>query len=144
MKPMDLMQIDHVGIRVKDIERSLAFYQQLGFSIICDAGYLERRPVIIKHPSGIELNLLGPANSCKDVNVLMDIGEKHPGFTHVALRVQCLDDAIAALKERHFKITEGPLRFFAGMRSVFVRDPDKNVIEITENSHDYKDINREM
>ena len=41
----------------------------------------------------IHLNLLGPATAASGSNVLMDIPESHPGYTHVALTVSSLAGA---------------------------------------------------
>jgi len=41
--------------------------------------------LILKNPAGVELNLI--VNATTEVNLLMDVPEKHPGWTHVALAV---------------------------------------------------------
>jgi catechol 2,3-dioxygenase-like lactoylglutathione lyase family enzyme len=46
-----------------------------------------------------------------------------------------LDDAIAKLKAHHWPIVEGPVMRTGAtqkIRSVYVRDPDFNLIEISE------------
>src|SRR5262249_13197825 len=85
----------HIGIRVHDLERSVRFYELLGFSKA--AGPLDPEPVaILEHPSGLEVNLILNAPEASAPNVLMDVPEKHAGITHIALL--CPD--IMAAKER--------------------------------------------
>ena len=119
----------HIGIRVHDLERSVAFYALLGFSKT--AGPIGPEPVaILEHPSGIELNLVLNAPNASAPNILMDGPEKHPGITHFALL--CAD--ILAAKERlaaaGIGLSGGPVRFGPAAQGIFVRDPDRNVIEL--------------
>ena len=85
---------------------------------------------ILSHPSGVEINLILNATKPATDNVLMDIDEKHAGYTHVALAVRDLAATQAALDAAGIAITEGPVTFPGGARALFVRDPDRNVIEL--------------
>ena len=89
---LNIESVNHVGIRVRDKSRSLAFYQSLGFEFQSDAGFEDGHPIILRHPSGVVLNLLGPANSSLESNILMDSDEKYTGITHFALTVESLED----------------------------------------------------
>ncbi|MDD1648931.1 MAG: VOC family protein [Methylococcaceae bacterium] len=78
--------IAHVGIRVHDLARSRSFYEQLGFNFV--VGPVGPEPVaILTHPSGITINLILNAPEAAAPNVLMDVEQKHPGYTHIALAV---------------------------------------------------------
>ena len=125
---LDIESVNHVGIRVGDRSRSVSFYEALGFELIDDAGFDQGHPVIMRHPSGVVLNLLGPANVEGGSNILMDVPEKHPGITHVALTVSSLAAARRFMGENAIEIT-GSFSF-GNMSAIFIRDPDRNVIEL--------------
>jgi lactoylglutathione lyase len=126
---LSIEAIAHVGIRVHDLERSLRFYQLLGFEKT--KGPIGPEPVaILMHPAGIEINLVLNAVSPDTPNVLMDVPGKAPGITHLALRCPDVEAAAALLAAKGFPIKDGPVRFPGGALGVFVRDPDGIVIEL--------------
>jgi len=58
----DITGINHVGVRVKDLDRSRNFYEQLGFVFIVDP--IGPEPVaIMEHPSGVSINFILNADS---------------------------------------------------------------------------------
>lgn len=119
----------HIGIRVHDLERSLAFYGLLGFEKT--AGPIGPEPVaILEHPSGLEINLVLNAPSAKTPNILMDVPEKHPGITHFALLCPDILAAKAALEAAGLTLSGGPVRLGQIAEAIFVRDPDGNVVEL--------------
>ena len=125
-----IKNVDHVGIRVRDKVRSITFYERLGFSVISDTGFEQGHPVLLQHPSGIFFNLLGPTSEVKDENILMDIGRKHSGYTHIALLVDSITDSEQFFIDEGIEVTG---RFsYKGLNAIFVRDPDRNVIEFDE------------
>jgi lactoylglutathione lyase len=123
-------RVDHIGIRVRDFDRALGFYRVLGFELVHKVTF--DAVAIIKNAAGVEINLIINANAGDPANnILMDVGEKYAGFTHVALRVGSIEATIAALKGNDIAISDGPVKFGDdGNVSVFIRDPDRNVIEL--------------
>ena len=128
MHMLDIESVNHIGIRIAVKARSVPFYENLGFKLIQDAGFEQGHPIIMKHPSGVVVNLLGPATSSNDKNILMDVDDKYPGYTHVALTVTSLDQARKFMDDNAIQIT-GSFSF-GNMSAIFIRDPDRNVIEL--------------
>lgn len=124
---LELARVDHWGVRVTDAERAIEFYERLGFSLI--ARHEAARVLILRHSSGLEVNLIANGVPHESGNVLMDAPSKYSGYTHVALLVGDLDRAIEELARRGIAITEGPVRLGDGT-SIFIRDPDGSVIEL--------------
>jgi lactoylglutathione lyase len=123
-------RVDHIGVRVRDLDRALAFYRVLGFSLAHRSKGDD--VAIVRNEHGVELNLIFNAHAGDpDSNILMDVPDKFPGYTHMALRVTSIPATIAVLRANDIAITQGPVSFGeSGQVSVFVRDPDRNVIEL--------------
>ena len=125
---LDIQKIDHIGIRVRDKDVSIGFYQSIGFALITDIGFEKGHPVIMQHASGVVINLLGPSTEGDVSNILMDVDHRHTGITHVSFKVANLEIAKAALAEAGIDLTGN--FSFKGLSAVFFRDPDRNVIEL--------------
>ena len=123
----EITRINHVGLRVRDLQTARAFYEQLGFEFL--AGPVGPEPVaIMEHPSGVNINfILNTSSDASPSNLLMDEATKHTGFTHIALEITDEESVEHQLEAAGIAITEkvefGEAYFF------FVRDPDGNVIE---------------
>ncbi|MGD8785593.1 MAG: VOC family protein [Thioalkalispiraceae bacterium] len=129
---ISINKLDHIGVRVTDFERSVVFYQQFGFAVIRED--LNERVMVLRHPNSMELNLLDSAERGDQPmqNVLMDEPVKYPGYTHIAFQVANVTHAAHYLTALGMTLTEGPVEFGDGKTSIFIRDPDRNVIEFTQ------------
>ena len=123
--------VSHVGIRVLDAERSEAFYAKLGFRVVARHG--RDSVVILSNDAGVEINLIVNAVPDHDgTNVLMDDNlPKRAGYTHVAFAVDSIEATVKRLGELDIAISGGPERLGPGI-SLFVRDPDRNVLELRQ------------
>lgn len=123
----EITRINHVGLRVRDMEVSREFYGRLGFEFL--AGPVGPEPVaIVEHPSGININLiLNVSDDAPRKNVLMEGDMKYPGYTHIALEITDYNSAKKNIENLGFPIT-GEVEY-NGAKFFFIRDPDGNVIE---------------
>ena len=122
-----IKSIDHVVITTADLERCLAFYTGvLGMQLErFGAGRLALRFGDLKfnvHPPGFDAGIKArvPTPGSLDLCFLADVP---------------LDEVVGRLQAQGVAIEEGPIertgaRF--AIRSVYVRDPDGNLIEISE------------
>lgn len=69
--------------------------------------------------------------------MLLDEDRRAPGYTHVALQIRDVREAATRLTQLGIRITEGPVRFGDGSTSLFVRDPDGNVVELSQPPGDH-------
>ncbi len=123
--------VAHVGVRVAEFKRSIYFYRNLGFELIRED--MQERVCALKHPSGAVINLLDSSDDDNGGrNILMDVCEKFPGYTHLALAVGDIALAESEIRNLQIAITEGPVTFGDGSTSIFLRDPDRNVIELSQ------------
>ncbi len=123
-----ITRINHIGLRVKSLQDSQAFYEKLGFIFI--VGPVGPEPVVVmEHPTGININFILNASSASAINVLLDAPDKHTGFTHIALEVTDLDSVQQELRAKQIPLSGGPITIPNGATFLFVRDPDENVIE---------------
>ena len=130
LRPMTVpvLAFDHVGIRVTDPARALAFFADLGFALDPDCS--NDRVAEIVSADGVRLNLIFNGEARAN-NILLDEPSRWPGYTHAAFIIPRLLDLIDWAAERGIAITEGPHDW--GRRlTCFLRDPDGNVLEFNE------------
>ncbi|MDD1794221.1 VOC family protein [Enterovibrio sp. ZSDZ42] len=124
----EITRINHVGLRVRDLEIARKFYEQLGFEFI--AGPVGPEPAaIVEHPSGININfILNASDDAPQDNILMRKDMKYPGYTHIALEITDADVVSKKIEALGITITERVE--INGAKFFFIRDPDNNVIEL--------------
>jgi lactoylglutathione lyase len=83
----------------------------------------------MEHPSGININfILNASENASEKNILVDIPEKHTGFTHISLEITDREQVEKRLAELGIPITE-TVELDDGAVFFFIRDPDGNVLE---------------
>ena len=123
-----ITRINHIGLRVRDLNISRTFYERLGFKFII--GPVGPEPAaVMEHPSGININfILNASENASENNILMDVPEKHTGFTHISLEITDKEQVEKQLAELKIPITE-TVELDDGAVFFFIRDPDRNVLE---------------
>lgn len=124
----EITNINHVGVRVRELNTSKEFYEKLGFDFI--EGPIGPEPVAVMiHPSGININfILNSSANASESNILMDVDDKHTGYTHMALEITDPISVLNQLEILDIAITE-TVELPNGAFFFFIRDPDGNVIE---------------
>jgi lactoylglutathione lyase len=122
------MELVHTCYRVTDPERSLAFYEVLGFERRRE---LPIRDEAINHFLGIP-GKPGPELELTH-NFGVDAYELGTAYGHIALTVDSMDETLEALKEHGIEPERPPyLVREGGPRIAFIRDPDEYRIELIE------------
>jgi glyoxylase I family protein len=131
-RPFDVRQIDHVVFRVRELERSIAFYRELlGCEIVKrrdDLGLVHLRAGV----SMIDLvSIDGPLGS-KGGDAAAEGGRN---VDHLCLRIEPFDEAaIRSLLRAHGLPADPELHLNFGAEgigpSIYLADPDGNQIEL--------------
>ena len=128
----------HVCIGVSDMDTALAFYTGvLGMDVVFDVNLEGEGLESVTGTSGAQGRMVGGLIGGAMVE-LLDLGTvpaspqgPHLGYTNVSFRVRDLDDTHQRLSA-HPDVTCGPPTSIAGVRMLFVYDPDGTPIEFIE------------
>jgi lactoylglutathione lyase len=139
---------DHIGIQVRDVERSARFYEQLGFRPLDRSSrsepYVQR--VVGYYPDVtleiVELEIPGSAVRLEILEYRgvegspVDTATANPGTGHFCLVVDNIDEMYAELTATGVEFvsevqtsTAGPLQ---GGKVVYMKDPDGIRVELVE------------
>ena len=107
--------IPHVGVCISDLKRSVKFYEMLGFAKEKDRGLNKDAPVIMRHDSGVAINLSS---------------QEDPNQNHLPITLEV--DSLTKTRNflRHNDINIADSYEDDTYQVVCVKDPDNNVIEL--------------
>ena len=123
------MELIHTCYRITDPDRSVAFYEALGFE--------ERRRMPIREEAiNVFMGLPGDTDKLElTYNFGVDSYEIGTGYGHIALAVDDLAVTLALLAEQGIEPEREPYRVREGGSLLcFVRDPDGYRIELIDRS----------
>ena len=111
---MKVTKVDHIGIAVNNMDEALAFYRDTLGIISTGTEVIEEQKVKVAFlPLGdTELELL--ESTAPDGPVAKFIEKRGEGIQHIALRVDNIEEALAELKEKDFKLIDQQPRYGAG------------------------------
>ncbi len=125
-----MSQLIHTCYRILEIDRSVDFYERLGFE------ELSRMP-IGDEATNVFMGL--PGDGAR-LELTYNHGRSEPyeigsGYGHIALAVDGLDATLERLAEQGIEHEKPPYRVReGGSRLCFVRDPDEYRVELIERS----------
>jgi len=125
---MKVLCVDHIGIAVKSLDESLAFYEALGLKAQGTEEVKEQKVRVAFLPTGdSELELLESTEP--DGPIARHIEKNGQGIQHIALRVDDIEAALAELKEKGIRLIDETPRYGAGgARIAFVHPKSTNGI----------------
>ena len=122
-----MSELIHTCYRIGDIDRSVAFYEALGFE---EVGRMPIRDEAINVFMGL------PGDGARlelTYNHGVDSYEPGTGYNHIAVTVEDLDPTLERLAEKGIDPEKPPYTVRdGGSRICFVRDPDGYRIELIE------------
>jgi len=145
--PFRIIAADHIGITVSNLERSLAFWQNvLGFEFSHRAHHTGKLASEITGVPGAEISLAvlkAPGHKIELLEYHAPASRKHVdlrpcdiGSVHVALTIDNLDAVISAVAASGWTAAGEPQTLQsgpnAGKRVIYVRDPDGTTIEFMQ------------
>jgi lactoylglutathione lyase len=121
------MELLHTCYRIGDIDRSVAFYQALGFEEL-------RRVPIREEAVNVFMGLPGDGPRLElTYNFGVDSYEIGTGYGHIAVSVDDMEAMLARLKQQGIEPERPPYSIReGGSQLCFVRDPDGYRIELIE------------
>ena len=124
------MSLIHTCYRILEIDRSVAFYEALGFTEV-------RRAPIRDEAINVFMNLPEDGDNPR-LELTYNIGRTEPyelgsGYGHIAITTDDLDSTLSELRQQGIEPEKPPYTVRAGgSRICFVRDPDGYRIELIE------------
>ncbi len=114
------MRFHHFAIEVKDLEKSIAFYQKF-------IGLHEEVRMIFN-----EENIVFLANSEFRLELISGGQQNAPSELHICFEVSDLSEIIRIFTENRITTMEGPYKLNNGWQTVFYQGPDNEIIEFLQ------------
>jgi len=124
---LKITQLDHVGLTVSDLDKSLDFYRRLELQILRTNGPDAKgvRSAVVKMANQ-ELNIFSRADAAP-----IDTRDNAAGMHHFCLRMEAasIEELVADVRAAGLEIVRGPIKRRDGF-SLFLSDPDGVRVEL--------------
>ncbi|KPK90164.1 MAG: hypothetical protein AMJ94_10045 [Deltaproteobacteria bacterium SM23_61] len=120
--------IEHVTVRVRDLEASVDYYQRMfGAQVILRRNLAGGKKIVFLRigESMLELIAFGPANEPVD-------SREHYGVHHIGIKTDNFDATYKDLKAKGAEFLGEPFEPTPGIHLVFLRDLNGAVIELAQ------------
>lgn len=115
----------HIAIRVSDPQKSIEFYQQLGFAKIKEVHLDKMRTTLIFLENSATIELVHNWDNKNKPS-------HQDGFLHIGIQVENLENFLQKLSPSGIKPINPVFTTPEGMKICFIKDPDGYQIELTE------------
>ncbi len=131
-----MFDMDHVSFSVKELEKSISFFELFGFEVIrrYESDNKDLRLIMMKSKSNMYIDMFNYTNYTDIPSTSLELSTDLPivGTKHMGLRVKDIEKAKEFVIENgvanDITINEGRL----GRRYFFIQDPNGILIEIIE------------
>jgi len=108
-----MFNIDHLGIAVRSLEQSKAFYRKLGLSVMGEETVDQEKVRLAMVPVGeSRLELLEPTSD--DSPIARFLAKRGEGLHHIALQVDNLEATVEKLKRDGVRLINDQIQVGAG------------------------------
>ena len=131
--PISVLGLDHLNLRVADLERALAFYTGvLGMRVVKSNTRGDGSVSLVALRAGNCVVFLQPSPGYAP-----PADDKDSGLDHYSLEIEAHDAAALAahLRAHNVPIVTGPVKLWGGHgdgTSIYVRDPDGHEVELKQ------------
>lgn len=134
---MNVSKVDHIGIAVTNLDETIRFYQEI-LGIKCQGTEIveEQKVKVAFFPVGdTELEFLESTSPDGPVAKFIEKNGGRGGIQHIALRVDNIEEAIANMKEKGYRMIDEKPRYGAGGAKIAFCHPKETggiLLELSE------------
>jgi catechol 2,3-dioxygenase-like lactoylglutathione lyase family enzyme len=133
--PPIVIRYHHLAVVCSDLNVSRKFYEKVGFEEKPETTAMSSSCILV-NAGGFELHMLKTGRRVEDEkNILMDYpDEKFPGHTHMSFGVGSVPGVVAYFEKEQIPLSgTRSIPGIPGLAAVFIRDPDRTVLEFERN-----------